>query len=181
MATSMRCNMAMVRSLSSVRRRWLAFALGAGVLAVALSPRAAGAQGSESEFRASDGTTYQVLRANNLGGVAAQLDITTVAGTIAGAGSCAATGNMSGDEASAVGGVISPNPLHSYDGVTRSFVLTPNDIGGLTFDPSFSGRVTLGSGPGALEVCASAADCPGGSEPVVDLASNLGGVPPACI
>ena len=43
----------------------------------------ASAQVEESEFRAADGTTYQVIRAETLGGGADELQITTIAGAIA--------------------------------------------------------------------------------------------------
>ena len=144
----------------------------------------ASAQVEESEFRAADGTTYQVLRAETLGGGAEELQITSIAGAIAGAGSCAATGNMSGDATSAIGGVLPPGmSLHPYSDVVRTFILTPNDVSELHFISTFGGRVTLGTGPGALNVCANAFDCTGQSNPqtLVPLTSNLGGVQPACI
>jgi hypothetical protein len=135
--------------------------------------------------RADDGTTYLVLRVGgNLGAGAKQVRVTTVAGAIAGAGACAATGNMSGDPTSAVGGVLPPGmTLHPYGDVKRTFVLTPNDISVLTFDEHFGGRVTLGSGGSALNVCAEGFDCAAtiNVQTLVGLDSTLGSVPPACI
>jgi hypothetical protein len=142
------------------------------------------AQIQETEFRAADGTTYQVLRAANLGAGASHIIITTVAGAIAGAGSCAATGNMSGDPTSAVGGVLPPGmTLHPYAEVQRTFILTPNDISMLTFDQHFGGRVTLGSGSSALSVCAEGFDCTSAPnmQTLVHLDSTMGSVPAACI
>lgn len=145
---------------------------------------AASAQVQESLFRAADGTAYQVLAATNLGGGADNIRVTTVAGAIAGAGSCAGTAGQSGQPTSAIGGVLPPNmTLHPYGQITRSFILTPNDIGEINFDTSFGGRVILGTGGGALNVCHNAIDCTGESnvQTLVALSSNLGNVPPACI
>jgi len=153
---------------------------------LALLGSAAQAQIQESEFRAADGTTYQVLVASNLGGGAERIRVTTIAGAIAGAGSCAATGNMSGDNTSAIGGVLPPiMTLHPFGSIRRTIVLTPNDLGTLAFDGSFGGRVSLGTGGGELNVCLNAFDCAG--EPNVqslvtlDTDSGPGQVPAACI
>ena len=54
--------------------------------AVLIASTAAQAQIQETEFRAADGTTYQVLVATNLGGGAENIRVTTVGGAIAGAG-----------------------------------------------------------------------------------------------
>jgi hypothetical protein len=159
-------------------------ALAAALFGLLLLGGRATAQVEESELRAGDGTTYQVLRAQNLGGGAEQLRITTVAGAIAGAGSCAATGDMSGDPTSAIGGVLPPGmSLHPYNSVVRSFLLSPNDISIVSFHPEFGGRVTLGNGAGALNLCANAFDCAGqiNVQTLVPLSSNMGGVAPACI
>jgi hypothetical protein len=66
--------------------------------------------------------------------------------------------------------------------IVRSGILTPNNTT-LNFDPSFGGRVTLGTGPGALNICKDAFDCTGHTnvQGVVTLDSNSGGVPAACI
>jgi len=144
-----------------------------------------GARLDFSELRAADGSTYQVLRAVSAGGDAEQVRITTVAGSVDGAGSCALTGTMIGDAASAIGGVTPPlMNLHPYAQVHRTFVLTPNDIDAIAFDPSAGGRVTLGdAGGGALNVCSAAVDCTGQTnvQTLVGLDSNEGNVPPACI
>ena len=150
------------------------------VIVIACIAGAAEAQSGELLFRASDGTAYQLLRVQSLPAGFGEVVVTTVAGTIAGAGSCAGTGNMSGDEASAVGGVTSPNPLFDYNSVVRSFVLSPNNSI-VMFDPMFGGHLTLGTAGGALHVCAVPADCPGTAETLVPLSSNLGNVPTACI
>ncbi|MEO8601515.1 MAG: hypothetical protein ABI629_02955 [bacterium] len=159
---------------------WIALA--AACLTLVGSP--AGAQVQESEFRGADGTTYQVLVASNLGGGAEQIQITTVAGAIAGAGSCAATGDMSGSPTSAIGGVLPPlMQLHPYTSIHRTAILVPNDIGEINFNSSFGGRVTLGTGGGALNVCLNAFDCTGqpNVQALTTLDQNSGGVPAACI
>jgi len=142
------------------------------------------AQIQESEFRAADGTTYQVLVAANLGGGAELIRVTTLAGAIAGAGSCAATGDMSGDPTSAIGGVLPPlMQLHPYASIRRTAIVIPNDISEINFVSTFGGRVTLGTGGGALNVCLNAFDCMGQSnvQALTTLDQNSGGVPAACI
>jgi hypothetical protein len=138
------------------------------------------AQVAQEEFRASDGTTYQVLRATNLAGGAEALQITTVAGSVAGAQSCATTLNMSGQTASAIGGVVPPGmPLLAYNQVRRTGVLVPNDVTVENFNPAFGGTLTLGTGGGAIQVCGSSFDCT--SSPLFTLDQTGGSVPAACI
>ncbi len=153
--------------------------------ALAVSSSRAYAQVDESEFRAGDGTTYQVLRAASLGGGADRLQMTTVAGSIAGAGSCSATGDMANDPSSAIGGVLPPGmTLHPYNQVQRTAVLVPNNIGTVTFNSAFGGRVTLGMTNGTqLNVCAQAFDCMGqvNVQTLFPLSSAMGSVPAACI
>ena len=155
----------------------------AAVIVLSWSERAA-AQLQEFLFRADDGTAYQVLAAVNLGAGADRIRVTTVAGSIAGAGSCSATSGMSGQSTSAVGGVVEPAmALHPYNQIVRTFRLTPNNLFLSQFDSAFGGRLTLGSGGGALNVCHSASDCVGRSniQTLVNLDSAAGGVGAACI
>ncbi|MGE3496682.1 MAG: hypothetical protein AB7N53_02185, partial [Candidatus Binatia bacterium] len=120
----------------------------------------ANAQGVEALFRAADGTAYQVLSAENLG-AAERLRITTVAGSIVGAGSCNGTGMSPGELTSAIGGVlpnnVPPQILFPYGQIRRTVQLTPNSMN-ISFTNSFGGRVTLGSGAGALNICGNAFD-----------------------
>jgi cysteine-rich repeat protein len=142
------------------------------------------AQVQLSLFRAADGTSYEVLLAANLGGGAESLRITTVAGSLAGAGSCSFTGDEVGDAVSAIGGVLPPTmSLYPYASIRRTFLLEPNDVNQLNFNSAFGGRVTLGTGAGALNVCASEFDCTNqvNAQLLVGLDSGAGGVPPACI
>ncbi|MDX2168665.1 MAG: hypothetical protein SF182_16455 [Deltaproteobacteria bacterium] len=145
---------------------------------MAAAAHPAAAQLDQTQFRAADGTAYQVLR--NLGGAA--LRVTTVGGSIAGAASCASAGTTSGDPLAALGGAALPATLHPFDLVRRSHRLTPNLIAALAFDTGAGGRLTLGSGGGALTVCASPIDCAGAVnlQPLVGLSSNAGGVAGAC-
>jgi hypothetical protein len=61
--------------------------------------------------------------------------------------------------------------------------VTPNDIGEINFSTAFGGRLTLGTGAGALNICHTASDCNGqlNVQTLVPLSSNAGNVPPACI
>lgn len=131
------------------------------------------------EYRASDGTAYQVLRSvAPLGGGADHERITTVAGAQSGTGGC----NLSTDQASAVVGVISPaQVLHPFASIKRTALLVPNDASQLSFDPSGAGKVTIGSGGGAVTVCRVGSDCGGGGQSLVGLGTASVGVPAACI
>lgn len=142
------------------------------------------AQITESEFRAADGTTYQVLVATNLGGGAENIRVTTVGAAIAGAGSCAATGNMAGDPTSAIGGVLPPGmSLHPFSSIHRTGIISGVDVSMLSFNNTFGGRLTVGDPVGArVNVCGAAFDCTGqvNVQTLYTLDSALGGVPAAC-
>jgi hypothetical protein len=148
------------------------------VALVSARARPATAQLDETLFRADDGTAYEVLR--NLG--TAGLRLTTVGGSIAGSASCASPGTASGDPVAAFGGAAQSGTLYPFDRVLRSHRLTPNAVGALVFDAELGGRVTLGSGGGALNVCGTVDDCSGAlnPQPLVPLPSSAGGVAGAC-
>lgn len=131
------------------------------------------------EYRAEDGTAYQVLRSvAPLGGGADHERITTVAGAPGGTGGC----NLSTMQASAVVGVISPSQvLHPFNSIRRTAILVPNDASQLTFDPSGAGKVTIGSGGGAVNVCRLGSDCSGSAATLVGLGTADANVPAACI
>jgi hypothetical protein len=156
------------------------------VIGTLMASGAAEAQIQETEFRAADGTTYQVLVATNLGGGAENIRVTTVAGSVAGAGSCAATGNASGDPTSAIGGVLPPGMnLHPYSQIRRTGIISGVDVSVLNFTGTFGGRVRIGDPMGTVTyVCGAAFDCTGlmASEvqTLYNLDSALGGVPAAC-
>jgi hypothetical protein len=133
-------------------------------------------------FRADDGTAYQVV---SLGDGSADVRITTLAGSVGGVGVCQMTpAAIPGQPVSAVAGVLPPAvALHPFDLVVRTFVLTPNDLSSITFNSTFGGRLVLGTGAGALNVCAMSFDCTGqpNVQPIVGLDSVTGGVPAACV
>ena len=158
-----------------------------GVSCVTFAAGTAQAQIGFQEFRAADGTTYEVLAAPNpLGGGAERIRITTVAGSVAGGSGCTTPGNTSGDPVSAAGFVDSPSmQLYQYDLVRRTSIIVPANAT-MTFDGTFGGRVTFGT-PGnasARLVCGAAFDCTGQAGVVevlhpLDFAGDT--VPPACI
>src|SRR5262245_53970620 len=115
--------------------------LASGVALLAAGPALAF---QHQEYRAEDGTTYQVLRSiAPLGGGADLERITTIAGSQSGSGGC----NLSTTMPSAVVGVLPPGQaLHPFASTRRTAILIPNDIDVLDFDASSSGKVTLGTG-----------------------------------
>ena len=131
------------------------------------------------EYRADDGTAYQVLRSvAPIGGGADHERITTLAGAPGGTGGC----NLSTMDASAVVGVISPSQvLHPFNSIRRTAILVPNDANMLSFDPAGAGKVTIGSGGGAVDVCRVGSDCSGSGEPLVGLGTADANVPAACV
>jgi virginiamycin B lyase len=160
-----------------------------GVATPTPTPASFGILGLSSSLsqRAVDGTVYQVIALGEtpfVGGADA-VRITTIAGSVNGVQSCSTTGFFSGSSAAAIAG---PDPaagqaLYPYDLVRRTSVLSPNSFN-LAFDPSGSGRLTIGSGAGAVDVCRNPAqNCSGGAldAPVVGLAASDANVPAACI
>ena len=158
------------------RALWLA------AFVAVLSAAPVKAQFVESEFRASDGTAYQVLRLlPTLPNGAEKQRVTTLSGSSDGIGGCNSLGNAPGQVAAAVAGALPPlQLLHPLDHVRRSAVLVPNSSS-ITFDITNAGQVTLGTGAGAVHICRVPSDCPGGAADLVPLTSNSGGVPSACI
>lgn len=141
---------------------------------------------TQTLFRADDGTAYQLLRSiAPLGAGADEVAITTLGGAVTGVGACVGIGSMSGSATSAIGGV-NPNSgqiLHPFDQIVRTGILVPNSISTASFDPQFGGRITLGTGAGALNVCKDPFDCTGevNIQPTATLDMASGGVPAACI
>jgi hypothetical protein len=151
--------------------------LGCAVAMTALTIAASAPAFEQQEYRGEDGTAYQVIRVvGPLGGNVDLERITTIAGATGGVGSC----NLTTTDASAVAGALPPSQtLHPFNSTRRTAILTPNDITALSFDPSGSGTVTLGTGGGAIEVCRNAGDCSGAA--LSGLGSASGGVPAACV
>jgi hypothetical protein len=154
------------------------------LLAAALLSSTASAQMTLSEFRADDGTAYQVIQVLPIIGKGAErVRITTIAGGVEGIGACFLEPGLSDQPTSAVAGAQVPTQaLFPYDFSVRSRVLTPNDFT-LAFDHHFGGRLTLGTGGAALNVCKSGFDCAAQAnvESLVALSEASGGVAAACI
>lgn len=154
------------------------------VAAVLLGGRdAALAQFTQSLYRAADGTAYQLVRAvAPVGGGAEKQRITSLRGSVTGGGGCSVSGAVAGQVASSVVGALPPGQtLHGYDQIRRTAILVPNSVTTISFDAGNGGRLTLGSGGGAIDVCRVAGDCPAGGTEIVPLSSGSGGVPPACL
>lgn len=132
----------------------------------------------QQEYRATDGTAYQVIRVvGPLGGGADLERITTIAGAPGGIGAC----NLTTTDAAAVAGALQPaQTVHPFSSIRRTAILTPNDITALAFDPAGAGKLTLGSGGGAIEVCRNSGNCSAGVS-LFGLGSASGGVPAACV
>ena len=142
------------------------------------------AQLSESEFRAADGTAYQVIRVvAPLSGGAERYRLTSLVGSSSGVGGCNLSGSMPGQVASAIAGALPPSQaLHPFNSITRTAILVPNSVSAVSFDINNGGKLTIGSGAGAINICRVPSDCPGGSSaPLVPLNASSAGVPPACI
>jgi len=142
------------------------------------------AQFTQSIYRAADGTAYQVVRVvPPLGAGAEHQRITSIIGTATGSGGCSVSGSVSGQPAAAVVGALAPRQnVHSYDQIKRTAILLPNSVTAVNFDPNNAGKLTLGTGGTAINVCRVPGDCPGSvSSPFVPLSSDTGGIPPTII
>lgn len=147
-------------------------------LVLALSA-ARGEAFQQQEFRAADGTAYQLLRAVPPLGAGGDEDrLTTISGSSSGAGGC----NTITPNASAIAGVLPPGQvLHNFNSILRTTVLVPNDATAVSFNTAGGGRLTIGTGGGAIDVCRIAGNCPNGSAALSGLASADANVPAACI
>jgi hypothetical protein len=168
----------MTRTLVGMRRL--------AVLGLTLTLAAqAQAQFTQTEFRAGDGTAYQLLRAIAPLGVGAEEHrVTTLGGSSNGIGGCNLSQNMSGQVAAAIAGVLPPGQsLHPFGAIRRTAIIVPNDINQVVFDANFGGRLTLGTGAGALNICNTPFDCTGqmNIQSLVGLDSATGGIPAACV
>lgn len=142
------------------------------------------AQFTQSIFRAADGTAYQLVRVvPPLAAGAERQRVTSLVGAASGSGGCSVSGSVAGQVAAAVVGALPPaQSVHVWDAIRRTAILVPNSVGAVGFDPGNGGRLTLGTGGSAINVCRVPGDCPNGvSAPVVSLSSTGGGVPPACL
>src|SRR5260221_286085 len=122
---------------SARRARWAWAAMAVGVL----SATVAHAQFSESEYRAADGTAYQILRVMPppMPDGSERQRITSLVGSSTGVGGCNVSGSV-GQPASAIAGVLPPGQtLHPYNDIVRSAILVPNSVTSIAFDVSNGG------------------------------------------
>lgn len=118
--------------------------------------------------RANDGTVYQIIAVPpgpNLVGAEA-VRVTTVAASINGLISCSQVGAVDGSPVSAVSGANGsiPQQQQPVSLIRRSAALALDDFSQVTFDPRTSGRLTLGSGRMAMDICLDPLNCCGGAE-----------------
>lgn len=135
----------------------------------------------ETLFRASDGTAYQVLSFTNIQGVG-KFRVTTLAAGVNETFACSGGGGARGALVSAVAGTVLAydQTLHPFAAVLRTAILTPNSTNTVSFAESGAGKVTIGSGGGALAICRVQTDCGGTGQTLVGL-SATDAVGPACI
>ncbi|MGH3580080.1 MAG: hypothetical protein ACRERC_22100 [Candidatus Binatia bacterium] len=95
---------------------------------------------------------------------------------------------MAGAVTAAIAGPLpAGQQLHPYSAITRTAILAPNDIAAVAFDQNNAGRLTLGTGGAALNVCRVGFDCT--AQPNVQTLVGLdqssvngnGTIPAACI
>src|SRR5262245_18178449 len=112
------------------RRRRLAPSALVGVVVLLWGTSPALAQFVQSEFRAADGTAYQVLRLLLMPSDGAEMHrITSIGGSTTGVGSCNGPAGSAGQVASAVVCELPPNQmLHSFATTVRSGILVPNSV-----------------------------------------------------
>jgi hypothetical protein len=132
-----------------------------------------------------DGTVYVIIADDtrpHLGG-AEKVQMTTVAGGPNGILACSQADPIAGQLVSALAGVdpLAGQTLHDFNSILHTGIVTPNNLT-IHFDPSLSGRLTVGTGGGAVDICREASHCAGGAPDatLAGLDTGLNGVPPAC-
>ena len=165
--------------------RVLGWFVGAGVLTLSIGQASAQLDLSKTQ-RAADGTVYEVIRVPSSGLLAGvdRVRVTTVSGSIQALSACSSGGGGSGTATSAASGADAnvPAVLRPYADTIRTGILSPNDDT-VNFESGGAGRLTLGSGGSAIDVCRVASDCSGGATDTATfgLSSSAGGVPTACV
>jgi hypothetical protein len=158
---------------------------------MSLAAEVAGAVTFQVLYRAADGTAYQFIQTV---GFARSLNprdpangevyrINSVAGSSsAEIKQCTAFGAAPGERVFVYTGAISGGMIDSVATTARTAVLTKPTVDDPIFDPQGSGRLTIGSGPSALNVCAAAADCDsaGVTVPLDPVTESGGGLASAC-
>ena len=139
-----------------------------------------GADLQQELYRARDGTAYQLIYAvpRVIATAAARYRVTTVAAAVPNVQSCELSPLQAGEIARAVSG---SDALPLFDAMRRTALLQPNDATQVRFDPDGGGRLTLGLGSGATNICARSDACTGlGSVPLELVTQVGGGLPAAC-
>lgn len=154
----------------------------------------AGAVTFQTLYRASDGTAYQFLQTV---GFARALDsraprdpangevyrINSVAGSSSSQiTACPGVGGAPGERLFVYTGVVAPGMIHPIAATERTGVLIKPTVNDPSFAPQGSGRLTIGSGPSALNICAAAADCDveGTAVPLVPISATAGSIAAGC-
>jgi hypothetical protein len=134
---------------------------------------------------ATDRSSYYLLAARGSARSCSgeRIRITALAASVSETRVCTAVQSMPGSTVEAGAGVLPPgSSLLPLSLIQRSRVLQPNtDL--VRFGANGSGRLTLGSGAGALNVCLAPLDCAGTAGAVESLFAldNTPNAPPACI
>jgi hypothetical protein len=151
--------------------------------AAASSIAARGVEIVQQLFRAADGTSYQLVYARPT--LADTLEdhfrLTSVAAAVGAAGGCIVVGGGPGATVEAISGVPIDSTLRSASAVQRTTLLEPNETL-VSFDSDGRGRLQLGSGGAARQICRDASDCVGRTpEPLVSIETSDGAVADACV
>jgi hypothetical protein len=163
---------------------------GAAETGMGLAADVAGAVTFQTVYRAADGTVYQLLQ--TVGFVPLNLRdpangevhrINSVVGSSSEPRSCLAVGGAPGERLVAYTGVEAPGVIHPITATERTGVLTKPTTSDPTFAPQGSGRLTIGSGASALNICAAAADCDteGTTVPLMLVTAFAGGIGAGCV
>lgn len=131
---------------------------------------------------------YQVIFAPNgsLPGGVDEYRITTVAGAPQNVTACGGVFDIGAPmlNASALAGRPSsmPGGLHAFGAMARTTVLSPDMLVG-SFNPAGAGRLVIGGGVSAADVCHSPIDCAGGAmdAAIVSMVTADPIVPAACV
>src|SRR5262245_48030566 len=157
------------------------------LLATLASSSRAHAQIELAMFLAANGTTYELLRPQApLTAGADRIRVTAVSGAASGLASslnpCFITSATSGQPVASIVGTLPPDILRPLGSVVRTGAFFPGDDT-FTFHPSGGGRLTLGSGGSAHNVCRRPIDCTGqpNIQPLAPADTSALGLPAACV
>jgi 6-phosphogluconolactonase (cycloisomerase 2 family) len=144
--------------------------------------QAPGAMLEQRQFRAEDGTVYQLIQARPVTDptesprAAQQFRVTTIAGSSETVETCETAPTGLGTR---VGAAVGTAALVDLGAVRRSAILRPNVFTAPQWEAIGGGRLRLGAGAVAIEICADPSTC-AGAEPLVPVTEASGGLPAAC-